>query len=1061
MVISFIFVVLFAGAVTMSAQRFTRMLPEQTGVSFSNVIVESEQFNIYTDFYAYNGGGVAIGDVNGDGRPDLFFTSTQHNNKLYLNRGEWRFEDVTSIAGLDSSRHASGVMMADLTGDGALDIVVCRRELPIEFWVNDASGSFSEQSVSRGLTITNFATQSYPIDYDRDGDLDLFVVNNGTARRHGYVNPGVNDLLYRNDGTGHFEDLTAAAGIKDRGYGLSASIGDVNDDGWPDIYVANDFEERDKLYLNNHDGTFTERITWALQHMTQFSMGSDIADLNDDGLLDIMVVDMLPQTHYRRNTQVGGMSIYGPFFDSTQRIHNQVHINRGNGRFTDVCYLAGLAATDWSWAVLAADFDLNGRTDVFIGNGTKRDLGDQDYTYSVTRTSHMKPDAYLGIPRARLPNYLFAGDTGIRFREVTKDAGLTDSVVTNGAAYGDLDGDGDLDLVLNNTDTVAFLYRNLAQEQSTGEHWARVALKGRAPNTWGIGARVTVHAGGRTWVRELQSARGYLSSVAPDVIIGIGKIGVIDSITVRWSNGTLSTVATPGVDRTVTIEQRPDGEQWVAKPTKTDTWLTRPRREKVFEYYHRENFYDDFKRERLLPYRFSNAGPGYAKGDVNGDGREDVVVTGAAYSGSRVYLQQPDGTFQSCESCLRSEEVGSEDVAAALFDIDGDKDLDLLIVTGGNEFYEDDPELQDELYLNDGKGTFTASKDSVPTGLQSGSCIAVADMDGDGDRDVFIGGRVIPGRFPMTPPSYLLRNEKGRLVDVTKKIAPGLESVGMVTSATWVDIDRDKDQDLVVVGEWMTPRIWRNDKGRFTDITATSGLAGLEGWWHTVVAFDADGDGDMDLVAGNNGTNCRYNASPAEPIEMIAKDLDDNGSIDQVISYVENGRRVPTRGRVALTGTIFTMNRSFPRYDAFANATVDEILKPFDTTSAMRYRATTYSNMLFRNERGVFTAEPLPDFAQIAPIYAVLPYDLDKDGDLDLICGGNNRGMDVDIIGYDASMGIVLENVDGHFRELPALRSGFAVHDDVRFIAPINRESGTLFLVGTNNSHVRTFVPAR
>jgi hypothetical protein len=1046
-----------SSALVTTAQQFQRLQSRQTGITFGNFITETDTFNIINDFYAYNGGGVAVGDLDGDGRPDIWFTGTGVRQRIYRNLGGMRFADVTDASGVTDSGLASGILFADLTGDGALDVYVAKRYEPNRFYVNDGKGRFTERSKEFGLDIDAHTTHAAVLDYDGDGDLDLYIVTNGEPRRQGHVNPGLSDMLLRNDG-GRFVDVSAQAGIADRGYGLSASVGDLNNDGWPDIYVANDFEERDKMYINQRNGTFKDVATEAMRQMSQFSMGSDIADVNNDGLLDVMTVDMLPPDHSRRMTQVGGMSLYGPFFDSAQRVHNTLQLNRGNGYFSDICFFAGVAATDWSWAVLLSDFDHDGKTDIFVGNGTKRDLGDQDYNYSVQPAAERRPDAYKLIPRSWVPNAMFRNRNGLQFDTVSNAWGLGDSLVTNGAAMGDLDGDGDMDLVLNTTDTTAVIYRNMAIERGTGNA-VLLRLVGDAPNHDAIGARVTVHAGGQTWTREMYGARGFLSTSQHVLHVGLGRIATIDSVVVRWPDRTQSVHTGIAINALATIRKERT-TPWVVpdppQPLLTDDSKRLPA-------VHRENFFDDFKRERLIPYRFSRKGPGTAVGDVNGDGLADIVVGGAKYVGTQVYLQRRDASFVVAPSGLE-DAADAEDVAMALVDVDADGDLDLIVVTGGNEFDLDDDELIDRLYRNDGKGRFTLDGKGLPRHKESGACIAVADIDGDKRPDVFIGNRVVPGRFPVVPSSRLYRNVAGSFIDVTSSHAPMLDTLGMVTAAMFADLDGDGDQDLVVVGEWMSPKILRNHQGVFTDVTAHYGLSAFKGLWSSVAVADVDSDGDLDIVCGNLGLNSRHPTSFTAPIAYVAGDFDDNGSIDPIFSYVVGGVRRPMRDRQTFLGQMPTMARRFVTFRSFSQATPEDIIPPDYTGPLYRGDVTTFATTLFRRKgASEFVADTLPDAAQYAPVTAIHIADLDGDGRTDILLAGNSREPDNDATTYQAGLGVLLRGTsDGRFASVRADSSGWIVPEIARSIIPfVDANNTPTIFVGVNNGAQRLFVPSR
>ena len=918
--------------------------------------------------------------------------------------------------------------------------------------MNDGQGRFTDASATSALSVAGYSSQAAVIDYDRDGDLDVYVVNSGEPRRQGYINPGLCDKLFRNDGGGVFVDVTQQAGINDKGYGLSASIGDLNNDGWLDIIVTNDFEERDAVYLNNRNGTFSDSAQRAMANMSWASMGSDIGDVNDDGLFDVITVDMLPRDNYRRQTQIGGMSIYGPFFDSLQRVHNALHLNRGNGRFSNICYQSGIAATDWSWSVLLGDVDLDGRLDAFITNGTKRDLGDQDYAYSLyAGTEPMRSDAYASMPRSTLSNFLFRNVTGIRFADVTLAAGLVDPQVSNGAAMVDLDNDGDLDIVVNNTDTLPSLYINRTIEtRGAAARWIGFSLRGGTGNINAVGARITLHAGDRSFSREVAASRGFHSTSDMRVVFGLGSLSTVDSCVVRWSTGTISvhTGLNASSYNTLSMPASAAPRQRVT-PHVSPMSLREPG---SIPFVHKENAYDDFKRERLLPYRFSKDGPGVAVGDINSDGIDDVILTGAKYQATAAFLQQRDSTFVPW-SCGIDDVVDAEDVDVALVDIDGDKDLDLVIVTGGNEFATDDVALEDRLYRNDGKGMFTRITDGLPGGLHSGSCVVPADYDGDGDVDLFVGGRCVPGQFPEPARSVLYRNDKGVFNDVTDKVAPGLSKCGLTSNAVWTDIDNDNDLDLVVVGQWMTPRVWKNAKGVFTEATSAAGFDGQEGWWYSVSAVDIDNDGDMDLVAGNVGLNAKFVPEPGKPILCYVSDFDENGSLDHLMTYEVHGRRMPTRGRTTILAHMPTLTRKYTTYAQYANADIDDVIAPAVKDTVKVLTARTFASTLFLNTSGRFRAQPLPELAQISPVLAILPRDLDGDGDQDLILAGNAKTQDGDIIGYDAGMGLVMRN-DGRglLSPIEPWQSGFSAPFDARRMAIIPTPDRQPMLIVTFNS---------
>jgi len=1035
--VAIIFLALLCVPCELYSQTFQRIGPSLSNITFRNDIVESDSFNVLADFNAYNGGGVGVGDFDADGLLDVVFTSTSRGITYYKNQGGLSFIDITKSAGLllrDSAIN-TGVLVADLTGDGNLDIYLCRRSLKNRLFVNDGHGVFIDMSETSSLSVQAFSTSATVLDYDRDGDLDVFLVNSGEPRRKGYLNPGLNDRLFRNDGNGKFTDVTLAAGIVDEGYGLSASVGDLNNDGWPDIFVTNDFEERDKIWMNGRNGTFGDSAVKAMANMSWASMGSDIADFNGDGMLDVITVDMLPRDNFRRQTQLGGMSIYGPFFDSAQRVQNTLQLNRGNGRFSNVCHISGIAATDWSWSVLAGDFDLDGKLDVFITNGTKRDIGDQDYSNNLFAGSgKIRSDSYLDMPQSKLKDFYFHNTGGFRFADASAAEGIDDAEVSNGAALADLDNDGDLEILVNNTDAVATLFANRTVEHGGGNiHWLGLDLRVGNGMSAAHGARVTVFTKEHTYVREVLAARGFQSTSDTRILIGLGQTDTVDSVHVRWPTGTMSSHTGLVVDAYNKIAMWDAYPAWTI-PTKVKPLMDKLNRATI-PFSHRENSFDDFKRERLVPYRFSKDGPGIAVGDVNGDGIADVVLTGAKFQATECFLQHTDGSFTAW-SCGIDDVVESEDVDAILVDIDGDKDLDLIVVTGGNEFDEDDPELEDRLYRNNGKGLFTRVPHGLPAGNTPGSCVVVADYDADGDADVFVGGRVTPGRFPIPVRSVLYRNDRGVFRDVTDEVAPGLSSVGMTTRAIWTDIDGDKDKDLVVIGEWITPRIWRNDNSRFVDISEESGMTGHEGWWYSIAAVDIDNDGDLDLIAGNVGLNCRFVPEPGKPLLCYVADFDDNGSLDPIMTFDVDGKRMPTRGRTTLTQHMPSLTQKFNTFAQFAVATIDQVLPPGAKDTALVLTAREFASCIFFNDKGRFVARPLPDLAQISPVLAIITRDLDGDGYQDVIVAGNTKTADGDIIGYDAGIGLVMLNDGrGGLTPLTPAESGFNAPYEARRMA--------------------------
>lgn len=1050
---------------------FTFLPPSETGVTFANPVVETQNYNINVFIYAYNGAGVAAGDVNGDALPDLFFGSSQGSCKLYLNRGNFRFEDVTQAAGVaDSTGVHFGVSMVDIDGDRDLDIYLCKEFEPNKLFINNGDGTFTERAKEYGLDWNEFSMQAAFFDYDRDGDLDMYLGVNGRGSNNpqallsssnassDYLFRGQPDQLFRNNGNRTFTNVTKEAGIFDNGFCQSVSIGDLNNDGWPDIYLANDFEIRDILYLNNHDGTFRNASRQALRHTSQASMGTDIADFNNDGLLDVISLDMLPEDHKRRMSHIGVGPIYSPTYDSTQMTRNVLQLNLGNGTFTDIGQLAGIAETDWSWAALFEDFDNDGNKDLFVTNGYKRDVSNLDVTFNMQRTRMDPVTMYRSIPTTRLQNYIFRNNGDLTFSKYNNQWGITQVINSNGAVVCDLDRDGDLDIVTNNMDSVAFLYRNNAKQISP-DAYLRVALHGNTPNTEGIGSRVEIWSGGQHQLREAYRNRGYLSSVEPIVHFGIASATTVDSLKITWANGDVQQLKNVQSNQTLTLSQVNAVTPSVAVAPSVITPFFTPVTDGSLKFVHKENGeYDDFKRERLIPRRFSKSGPGIASADANGDNIDDLFIGGAKGIDGKIFLQQPDGTFQQTRQNAIAADSASEDMGALFFDADNDGDNDLYVVSGGSEFEANDQRLQDRLYLNDGKGNFTRSVASLPQMLTSGSCAIAADYDMDGDLDLFVGGRVVPGAYPKSPRSYLLRNDKGKFTDVTTAIAPGLETVGMVSGAVWTDTDNDHAVDLLIVGEWMSPRLFRNIKGKFQDITPTTGLDSATGWWNSIIAGDFDNDGDMDYVAGNLGlnTNSRHNASHQFPVRLYANDFDENGSLDLVMSYYYQGTEYPMRDRMTMSSQMPAyIRRKYPTFSAFAAAPLSSMFSKEKLDSAQHFFATTFSSSYIENVgNGKFAIRPLPIMAQVSPTLGMIAEDCTGDGNLDLLLVGNFHGADQEVILYDAGQGLLLRgNGKGGFQPETVAESGIFAPNDARgLISARKAGSNTLYAVVANNN---------
>jgi hypothetical protein len=1061
---------------------FTRLTPDETGIRFNNINAENEQINIFTYEYLYNGAGVAVGDINNDGLADIYFSSNNLENKLYLNKGNLNFEDITSKSGAGCKPGwKTGVSMVDINADGLLDIYVCRsadshpENRKNSLLINNGNLTFTDKANEYGLDDNSYSTQGIFFDCDLDGDLDVFLLNHSLLQISnsfdiGKINrniryPYIGNRMLRND-NGHFTDVSEAAGIPSlsSNYGLGGGVADFNNDGWPDLYASNDYVDNDKLYLNNKDGTFTDVTDSLLTHTSQFSMGMDIADVNRDGLLDILTLDMLPEDN-KRQKLLFGPDRYDVFATSVkngyhyQYMRNMLQLNNGDGTFSEIGQLAGISNTDWSWSALLADYDNDGWQDLFVSNGYKRDFTNNDFLkYKADQQLKMQAggkgsysEMMTKIPSNKLHNYIFKNNGDLTFRDACVDWGFTDKTLTNGAAYADLDNDGDLDLVMNNIDEMAGVYRNNA-DKLLKRNYLKVRLKGTGKNTSGIGARVSLYSKGKLQMKEMSPVRGFQSSVDPLIHVGLDTVSIIDSLIVIWPDHKKQKLVNIKANQLLIIKQAEGSqEDYVQPPEKT--FFTESR---GIQFSHNENEYIDFKTQALLPRMYSTQGPASATADVNGDGYEDIFIGGAKNQAGELFLQTSDGNFRPVKTSVFLQDAISEDVDAIFFDMDHDNDQDLYVVSGGYEYAPDDIALQDRIYRNDGKGNFEKIKNALPTHLVSGSCVRSSDIDNDGDLDLFVGGRISPGRYPETPESAILINDgKGNFADATNEIAPEIKKIGMVADARWVDLDKDSREDLVVVGEWMRVEFYTNENGKLTDQSAQAMKGDNLGWWNCVSSADIDNDGDVDLVLGNFGLNNQLKPSMSHPVTLDYADYDNNGSVDPLLCYYIQGKSYPYANRDELTDQLPGFKKRFTDYESYSEATLEKILKPEELRNSVKLAATNFQSCIAINHGdGTFTLKPLPLQAQYAPVFAIRAVDVNGDNKTDLITAGNLDKTRVRTGKFSGNTGFVfLGDGTGNFQYVPQLVSGLKVQGDVRHIEMLD----TRIIFIRNNADVKIF----
>ncbi|HET9004051.1 MAG TPA: VCBS repeat-containing protein, partial [Gemmatimonadaceae bacterium] len=1051
--------------------RFTNDLPE-------------ERFNILNYLYYYNGGGVAVGDVNNDGLPDLYFTSNLQQNRLYLNKGKYTFEDITDRSGVAGSPGwTTGATMADVNGDGWADIYVSAVDFLEEhghniLYVNNRDGTFTDRTKEYGLEFSGYSTQAAFFDYDGDGDLDMYLLNHSvqTAMSIGRGpfrenrDPKAGDRLYRND-RGHFTDVSAQAGIYGGGEasGLGVVVSDVNFDGCPDIYVANDFQEDDFLYINNCKGTFSERLGSATGHTSRFSMGVDAADFNNDGRPDIIVADMLPYKEevLKSSATTESFNIYDMKLRvgyRPQYARNTLQLNRGSGKFSEIGYLAGIAATDWSWAPLFADLDNDGRKDLFITNGIYRRPNDLDYINYVGNpavqaslaqgATEQNAAVLKKMPHVPLVKFAFHNNGDLTFTDMASAWGLGQEGFSNGAAYVDLDNSGSLDLVVNNANAPASIYRNHSRDVNRRSSLT-VTLRGEGANTAGLGAKVMIAAGGTHQLLEESPTRGFQSSVDPRLHFGLGDAARVDSLTVVWPDRRFQVLTNVLANRPLVLSQaQASGRYDYRSATPVQPLFADVTRRHAIPYKHAENDFYDSNREPLITHLLSTEGPALAVADVNGDGLDDMYAGGAKWQAGKLLLQQRDGSFRAASERVFAADSLSEDVDAAFFDANGDGRPDLYVASAGNEFGGRNEALRDRLYLNDGNGVFHRSADALPALFDNSSCVAPGDFDGDGDIDLFVGSRVVPQQYGLTPKSHLLENDgTGHFTEVTAQRADALETAGMVTSAAWMDYDGDGHLDLIVAGEWMPVRVFHQEGGHFVDRTAAAGLTGSEGWWSSVTVADLNGDSRPDLVLGNLGLNSYITASAKEPARLYVDDFANDGSLEQILTFYKHGVSYPLPGRDDIVRLLPALRSRYPTYADFGASRIEDILPAASLARATVRQATDFASSVAINEgNGRFSLHALPAEAQFAPVRTALARDFDGDGKADLLVAGNFFAVTPAIGRYDASYGQLLHGLgDGRFTAVDMTTSGLLLEGQVRHLAELRSAKGQTLIVAARN----------
>lgn len=1068
--------------------KFESLPPSATGITFDNEIDVDKVKSPLEYINVYNGGGVAVGDINNDGLPDIYFGGNLADNKLYLNKGGFQFEEITEKAGVACPNSwSTGVTMTDVNGDGFLDIYVCRGyyDEPAKrqnlLFINNGDLTFSEKSKEYGVDDTGYSIVATFLDYDKDGHPDLFVGNHPVKRMASYEehvknwhNPTLefSDKLYHNNGDGTFSDQTVQAGLLNYGWTLGTIAADLNQDGWTDIFVAVDHSEPDRYYLNNGDGTFSEVSEQKMRHISYSSMGTDAADINNDGMLDMAIVEMLSTNNFNEKTKMAPMNPkrFWSFVEvgyEYQYMRNMLHLNMGDGTFSDIGQMAGTNRTNWSWSSLLADLDNDGWKDYFVTNGNLREYLDKDHQKKILKSMEkaasdkqykklLIADYGRKAPTEKVENVFFKNNGNLTFTEMGKAYGLNHPGYSSGAAYADFDNDGDLDLVVNNTNEVASVYKNQNREV-TGNNYLRIKLE--HPGTiCPIGTKITLESASGLQFQEFIYTRGYQSSVEGALHFGLGKDDLVNSLTIQWLDGKKQTLSNVQPNQTLTLRYL-DATRQPPAPKNIIPLFTDATADAGISYTHEETIFDDYAVQVLLPHKMSQFGPMVSTGDVNQDGMEDFFVGGGNGHPGALFYQNENGGFTKSEFPTFQADAICEDMGSAIFDVNNDGYADLYVASGGDEYEEGSELYKDRLYINVGNGELRKVKNALPDIRSSSSCVKPFDFDGDGDLDLFVGGRQVPGRYPSPANSVLLENVQGKFKDATGGKAPDFHELGMVTDAIWTDLNGDNMPDLLVVGEWMPLTVFIQKDGKFVNATADYGLENTTGWWNKIARGDIDNDGDQDYIIGNLGLNYKYKALPEKPFHVYAADFDENGTFDIALGYfLQSDVLYPVRGRQCSSEQVPSIAEKFPTYTDYGKASIFEVYGD-KLKNALHYEAKVFTSSVLKNMGGgKYQLSALPPEAQISPVNGIVLQDFDDDGNLDLVIGGNLYVSEVETGRADAGKGLFLKGLgDGHFKPYYPYESGLNIPGDVKDIRPIHPHlsSDKWMLVCNNNNKLQ------